>query len=51
MYTPTTASLAGAAGGGALAMTGLDIGWIIVAAATLILAGTAILRIMPKGQE
>jgi hypothetical protein len=37
------------AAGGALAFTGaVDIGWLLVAATTLIAAGLALLRMMPR---
>lgn len=60
MYCSTTASITGAAGGGALSgvlggsalvMSGIQIGWIIVAVATLLMAFAALLRIVPMRQQ
>jgi hypothetical protein len=36
------------AAGGALPLTGLMFGWKLVAAASLVLAGAAILRLLPR---
>lgn len=51
MYGTPAWGTSAAVSGGALAYTGLAIGWWIVAAATLMLAGAALLRLVPKCQK
>jgi hypothetical protein len=44
--------LAGVAGPvGALAFTGLTVAWLLVAAFTLLFAGIAVLKLVPRGQR
>jgi hypothetical protein len=39
---------AGVLGGGALAVTGFNTAWALVAGVTLIVAGLAVMRLVPK---
>ena len=41
----------GTAAGGALAFTGLNVGWLVLAGVTLIAVGAALWRLAPRREE
>ncbi|MGL4173911.1 MAG: hypothetical protein ACRCTR_07555 [Actinomycetota bacterium] len=53
MYNPTVlgSSAGGVAGVGTLAYTGLDSAYYVVAAATLVFLGCALLRLIPRRES
>ena len=48
MYGGKVAGVGGVVGGGGLALTGFNTMWVLVLGVTLIVAGLAVLRLMPK---
>lgn len=46
-----TATTSGASTGAALAVTGMNIGWAILAVVTLIVVGGALLRLVPRKES
>ena len=48
MYGGKVAGVSGVVGGGGLALTGFNTVWVLVLGLTLVVAGLAVLRLVPK---
>ncbi|MCU0284495.1 MAG: hypothetical protein MUD13_11475 [Candidatus Nanopelagicales bacterium] len=48
--TPSSASLAGSAGAGALAATGVELFWLVITAIAVFLVGVVLMRLRPKAE-
>jgi hypothetical protein len=48
--SPSSATLAGSAGAGALAATGFELFWLAVTAIALFLVGVVLMRLRPKAE-
>jgi hypothetical protein len=48
--SPSSATLAGSAGAGALASTGIELFWLVFTALALLMIGIILMRLRPKGE-
>ena len=51
MYTKASVAGSGAIAGSGLAMTGLNVVWLSLAAFALVAAGSALLRVLPRRES